>query len=491
MKNIYVKDILNITKGELIIGNQEEIVDNFCNDTRIIKKDDTYFALVGGNFDGNKFWKEALEKGAKIVILQDINFEKEDLSMYQDRTIIKVENTLDALYKIAEYKRSLFNIPVVAITGSVGKTSTKDIVASVVSQKYKTLKTEANHNNNIGLSLTILRLKDEEALVLEMGMNHLREISLLTKIAKPTVSIITNIGTAHIGNLGSRENILRAKLEILEGMENPLLVVNNDNDLLNKLVECFNNKEANSNKTSEENDIFEETVSKYKNNIEIHTFGINNESEAMAKDIELHQNSSTFTCECNNEKLTITVPVGGEHFILNALCACKVGEVLNIPNESIKQGIESFELTQKRMDISTLSNGVTIINDSYNASYESMAASLKYLSRLENPRKIAVLGDMFELGEYSVELHKKVGEEVAKNKIDLLICAGENAKIIYETAIKKGLSEENAYYLDDKEEIVKYLEIKMQKGDVILFKASNGMKFFELVEELKKSVEEK
>lgn len=461
MKNLYVKDIINITQGQLVIGNENELVDNYCTDTRIIKKDDTYLALVGGKFDGNKFWKEALEKGAKIVILQDINFEKEDLSKYQDRTIIKVENTLQALYKIAEYKRSLYNIPVVAITGSVGKTSTKDIIASVVSQKYKTLKTEANHNNNIGLSLTLLNLKDQEAVVLEMGMNHLGEISLLTKIAKPTVSVITNIGTAHIGNLGSRENILKAKLEILEGMEKPLLIANNDNDILHEFNEKNNE------------------------NIEIFTYGINNKSDIMAKDIVLHENSSTFTCKCNNEELEITVPVGGEHFVLNALCACKVGEILNIPNEKIKQGIESFELTQKRMDISELSNGVTLINDSYNASYESMAASLKYLARLENPRKIAVLGDMFELGEYAVELHKKVGEEVAKNKIDLLICAGENAKYIYESAIKHGLSEENAYYLDDKEEIVKYINLKMQKGDAILFKASNGMKFYNLVEELK------
>ena len=461
MNNLYVKDIIKITNGKLIIGNENEIVDNFCTDTRIIKKDDTYLALVGGNFDGNKFWKEALEKGAKIIILQDINFENEDLSKYQDRTIIKVENTLQALYNIAEYKRSMYNIPVIAITGSVGKTSTKDIVANVVSQKYKTLKTEANHNNNIGMSLTILNLKDQEAMVLEMGMNHFNEISLLTKIAKPTVAIITNIGTAHIGNLGSRENILKAKLEILEGMEKPILVVNNDNDLLNE----YNNFN--------------------KQRIEIHTYGINNQSEVMAKEIELNENSSTFTCNCNNENIKITVPVGGEHFILNALCACKVGEILNIPNESIKQGIESFELTQKRMDISKLSNGATIINDSYNASYESMAASLKYLSRLENPRKIAVLGDMFELGDYAIELHKKVGEEVVKNKIDILICSGENAKYIYESAIENGLNEENAYYLEDKNEIIKYLNIKMQEGDVILFKASNGMKFFNLVEELK------
>lgn len=484
MNNLYVKDIIKITNGKLIIGNENELVDNFCTDTRIIKKDDTYLALVGGNFDGNKFWKEALEKGAKIVILQDIDFTNIDLSMFNDRTIIKVENTLQALYKIAEYKRSMYNIPVIAITGSVGKTSTKDIVASVVSQKYNTLKTEANHNNNIGLSLTLLNLKNQEAVVLEMGMNHLNEISLLTKIAKPTIAIITNIGTAHIGNLGSRENILKAKLEILEGMEKPILVINNDNDLLNKAGIFL--KQPDAIEKTNENMVFEEVLSQY-NNIELNTFGIKNKSDIMANNIKLFENSSTFTCNCNNEDITITVPVGGEHFILNALCACKVGELLNISNDKIKQGIEEFKLTQKRMDISTLKNGATIINDSYNASFESMAASLKYLARLKNPRKIAVLGDMFELGDYAIELHKKVGIEVAKNKIDILICAGENAKYIYQSAIENGLSEENAYYLEDKNEIVKYLNIKMQKGDAILFKASNGMKFFNLVEELKEN----
>ena len=227
-----IKDILKVTNGKMLIGDENLVCDSFSKDTRTIQNGDIYIGIKGENFDGNKFWKQALDNGAGGVIIQDVEVSTEELKNYKDKTVIKVEDTLKALYEIAKYKRSLYDIPVVAITGSVGKTSTKDIIASVVSTQYKTLKTEGNNNNNIGLPLTILKLKDHEALVVEMGMNHFGEISLLTDIAKPTLAVITNIGTSHIGNLGSRENILKAKLEILEGMKIPKIIINNDNDLL-------------------------------------------------------------------------------------------------------------------------------------------------------------------------------------------------------------------------------------------------------------------
>ena len=219
MKEMLIKDILNITNGKLITGNDNLVCENFSKDTRAINNGDIYIGIKGEKFDGNLFWKDALKNGAKAVIIQDVNFEKEDLNCFKEKTIIQVKNTLEALYKIANYKRKLYNIPVIAITGSVGKTSTKDIIGSVMQQKYNTLKTEGNNNNNIGMPFTILKLKNEEALVLEMGMNHFKEIELLSKIAEPTLAVITNIGTSHIGNLGSRENILKAKLEILYGIQ--------------------------------------------------------------------------------------------------------------------------------------------------------------------------------------------------------------------------------------------------------------------------------
>ena len=458
-----IKEIIKATKGNLIIGNPEAECENFCKDTRIIKQSETYIGIKGENFDGNTLWEEAFQKGATTVILQGINFEGKNLEEYKDKNIIEVEDTIQALADIATYKRNLYgkDFPLIGVTGSVGKTSTKDIIANVVSQKYSTLKTQGNNNNDIGLPFTIFNLKDHESAVIEMGMNHFNEISKLTKIAKPSISVITNIGTSHIGNLGSRENILKAKLEILEGMEKKILVINNDNDLLHKYY--MENKD-----------------------VEIHTYGIENESEIMAEDIRLNENDSEFICNLKGKKFKVKVPVGGIHFVYNALCAVAVGNLLGLSVEQIINGIGTFELTKKRMDITELDNGVTIINDSYNASFESMQASLKYLSGLENNRKIAVLGDMFELGEYARELHEKLGREVAENNIYILICSGENSKYIVEEAKKSGMNMNNIYYFKDRNGIQEFIKQTWKKGDAILFKASNGMKFFEIVEFLLK-----
>ena len=453
-----VKEILNVTKGKMLCGNEELEVENFSKDTRTIQKGDIYIGIKGEKFDGSNFWNQALDAGATAVLISNIQISKEEKEKYKDKTIIQVEDTLEALYEIAKYKRSLYNIPVIAVTGSVGKTSTKDIIASVVSQKYKTLKTEGNNNNNIGLPLTILKLKDHEALVIEMGMNHFGEISLLTNIAKPTLAVITNIGTSHIGNLGSRENILKAKLEILEGMKIPRVIINNDNDLLHKWYE--ENKEK----------------------IEIHTYGINNSSDVIAEKIELGEEKSKFVAKTLSEKVNIDVPVGGEHFVYNALCGFMVGKVLGLTSKEIQDGISKFELTKKRMDIRTLKNGATLINDSYNASYESMKASLKYLSNRTDLRKIAVLGDMLELGKFSKELHEKVGEEVANNNIDILICRGEFAKDIISKASKNKKTQ--CILLQNNEEILRKLEEILREGDVVLIKASNGMKFYEICQKL-------
>ena len=457
MKNLTVGDILKVTKGELIIGNEKLECENFSRDTRSIQKGDTYVAIKGENFDGNIFWKDAFKSGADCVIVQDIEFSNEELKEFDNKTIIKVADTMQALYEIASYKRKINNIPVVAITGSVGKTSTKDMVASVVSQKYKTLKTIGNNNNNIGLPFTILRLKDEEIMILEMGMNHFGEIHLLSKIAKPNICVITNIGTSHIGNLGSKENILKAKLEILDGADNPTIIINNDDELLHKWY--LENK----------------------NSRKIITYGIENKSDIMAEDMILEQEKSTYKCNIDGKEIDVEVPIAGRHFVLNSLCATTVGITLNIDSRKIINGIKNVELTKKRMDIKEI-NGIKVINDAYNASPEAMKASLNYLSSFKGNRKIAVLGDMFELGEYAEKLHRLVGEEVYKNNIDILVCAGENAKLIADEALENGMKKENIYYFEDKDEILEVLKNIVKTGDIVLFKASNGMKFYELAD---------
>lgn len=456
-KNITVEEILKATNGTLIYGNKLEECESFSKNTKEIKDGDVYIGFKGERFDGGKFYEDALKNGAKGAIINKID--GLEIKRLENKFVIQVDDTVEAVGQIAKLKREKYNIPVIAITGSVGKTSTKDIIYSVVSQKYNALKTQGNMNNHIGMPMTILGLREHEALVVEMGMNHFGELSKLTAIAKPTIAVITNVGTAHIGNLGSRENILKAKLEILEGLQQGgTAVINNDNDLLHKWYE--ENKEK----------------------IEIHTYGINNSSDVIAEKIELGEEKSKFVVKTLSEKVNIDVPVGGEHFVYNALCGFMVGKVLGLTAKEIQNGISKFELTKKRMDIRVLKNGATLINDSYNASYESMKASLKYLSSRTDLRKIAVLGDMLELGDFSKELHEKVGEEVANDNIDVLICRGEFAKNIISKANKNKKTQ--CILLQNNEEILSKLQEILKEGDGVLIKASNGMKFYEICQKL-------
>ena len=455
---IIIKDILRVTNGKLIVGKEEEICEDFCRDSREVKENDIYLGIKGETINGSIFFEEAFEKGAKGAILQDVEITEEQIQKYKNKFIIIVKDTIKAMQQIAEYKRSLYNIPVIAITGSVGKTSTKDMVASVISKQFNTLKTEGNYNNHIGVPLTIFRLKNEEAMVVEMGMNHLGEINTLTKIAKPTVAVITNIGTAHIGILGSRENILKAKLEILEGLEpGGYIVINNDNDLLHRWY--LENKE------------------KYN----IITYGIENENDYMAENIISKEDGSTYTLKGTNQK--IEVPVGGNHFVQNSLCAIAVGNIFKMQLEKITKGIYEFELTKKRMDVTTLQNNITIISDYYNANYDSMKAALEYLGKLQEKRKIAILGDMLELGEYSKELHEKVGEEVVKNKIDILITVGKEARQIAKISKEKV---KEIIECDTNDEAIESINKIKQENDAILLKASNGMHFGKILEGIKK-----
>lgn len=456
-----IKDIIEQANGKLIYGNVNMICSNFSKDTRQINPGDVYLGIKGEKFNGSEFYEEALKKGASICIVQEVDIKKEIIEKYKNCAIIMVNDVVKCIQKLAKYKRSLYNIPVVAITGSVGKTSTKDIIANVLAKKYKVLKTEGNYNNEIGLPLTVLKLKDHTAMVLEMGMNSLGEISLLTNIAKPTTCVITNIGTSHIGKLGSRENILKAKLEILEGLQkHGTIVINNDNDLLHDWYE--NNK----------------------NSYSIKTYGINENSNFMATNIMLNQEKSNYSLQSNKKSEIIDVPVAGKHFIYNSLCAICVGDIYNIPIKEISNAISNFKLTKKRMDILEKANGVKIINDCYNASYESMKVALECLAKMDAPRKIAVLGDMFELGEYTKELHSKVGEEVVKNNVDILITVGENSKEIGKEAIRQGFNKTNIFITEDANNATKKLKELLKTNDIILIKASNGMKLDSIAENI-------
>lgn len=448
--NLTLKEIIDVTNGNLVYGNENEECISFERDTRAIKDGDIFIGFKGETVDGGIRYKEALENGAKGCIINKCA--NENLEKIENKFILEVEDTILATQQIAKLKRKKYNIPVVAITGSVGKTSTKDIIASVVSEKYDVLKTQGNMNNHIGLPMTILGLRNHTAMVVEMGMNHFGEISTLTKIAKPTIAVITNVGTAHIGNLGSRENILKAKLEILEGLsKDGTVVINNDNDLLHKWY--LENKD----------------------NYNIVTYGIENDSMEKAQDINYLESSSKYNLK--NEGI-IEVPVGGEAFVYNSLAAISVGKTLGISMDKIKQGILKFELTKMRLDVQKSSKGYTIINDCYNANYDSMKSALQYLNRTPGNRKIAVLGDMLELGDFSKKLHEGVGNAVVENKVDILITVGKEAKNIAKIAMENNV--ETYEYTDNNSAISKLKEI-LEPEDAVLVKASNSMNFKEIV----------
>ena len=470
MKEIKVIDIIRECRGKLVCGDENTACLSFSKDTRTINKGDTYLGIKGETFNGSLMYKEAFEKGANVCIVDDVEITEEDIEKYKDKVIVKVENTVKALQDIAAYKRSLYNIPVIGITGSVGKTSTKDIIASVVGQKYKVLKTEGNLNNEIGMPLTILKLEDHEAMVLEMGTDKFGDLSLLTSIAKPTICVFTIIGTSHIANFGSRENILKGKLEMLEGItEDKVIVMNNDNDLLHEWL--LSNKQR-----------------YIDGGYNVYTYGIDNQSDYMAENISLEEFGSKYELNINDKKYNIDIPVGGRHFVYNSLAAIDIGRYLNISMENIINGIKEFKLTKMRMDIEKLPNNLLVINDTYNASYDSMKSGIEYLSKINNVKKIAILGDMLELGEYSEDLHRKVGKCVADNNIDILVTVGSEAKYIADEAIKNEINKSCVYVCDDNNDACKVIKEKINLSDsAVLVKASRGMRLEEIVSYIKNS----
>lgn len=453
---------LEIYKNLKIVKIINEInvdIENVTIDTRKVEKGSCFIGIKGEKTDGNLLYKNAFDAGASLVILEYFDESPENINYLKEnnKSVIIVPSTIEALGLLAKLKRSEFFSPVVAVTGSAGKTSTKDMIYSVLKEKYKIHKTIGNQNNHIGLPLTILSLdKDNEILVLEMGMNHLKEISYLTNIAKPDVAVITNVGTAHIGNLGSRENILKAKLEILEGLNpNGTVIINNDNDLLHKWY--LENKD----------------------NYKIITIGINEVSDYMPVIIEKGEWGTTFSCKNTIYK----VPVGGDHFIYNALSAIAVANLFDVSTKEIQDGIINFELSSNRMSVS-VTEGITLIDDSYNANFDSMSYAIKYLTSLPG-RRIAVLGSMKELGKFSECLHRKIGALVAKEKIDILITVGDEAKFINEEAINNGYNKDTSYHFETNKEAIAFINSIKRSEDNILVKASNSLNFKEIVDNIK------
>ena len=421
---------------ELIQEIYQHAINGVTTDSRGDVAGKLFIPIVGENFNGHDYIKDALDKGA-VCALTEVGSEV--------GSVINVPSTRQALIDLATYSRSQFTGPVVAITGSAGKTTTKEIIASVLSQKYKTLKTQGNFNNDIGLPLTLLsRKSDHEALVLEMGMNHRGEISILSKIGRPTICMITNIGDAHIENLGSREGILQAKAEIFDGLQDGgTVILNGDDPLLTGLP----------------------AVSHAGKTIYCRM--------ADATFIKYHGLKGT---SCRIFGTEVYIPLPGDHMIMNALMAFATGLELGLTPSQIAEGIKSFTPTGHRMAISEVGSGssaMTIINDTYNASPPSMKAAIDMLVNADQSdtktRKVCIFGDMFELGDFAEEMHKDVGQ-YAREKIDLLISIGELSRHM-----------DAEHHFETKESFVKEWKTILRPGDTVLIKASRGMKLEEII----------
>lgn len=452
MKSFNIGDVCAAVKGSLsMCGMEETVIKSVTTDSRKITEGCLFIPLKGERFDGHDFINQAFEKGA-VCCLSEKNIDCSGVVIY-------VEDTRKALLDLASFYRGLFDIKVCAITGSVGKTTTKDMIASVLSQKYNTLKTQGNFNNDIGLPLTVFNLEEEhQAAVLEMGMNNFGEISRLTAVGRPDVAVITNVGVSHIENLGSREGILKAKCEIFESMdENGIAVLNGDNDMLSTL--------------------------KGKEKLKTIWFGIEDKSGFYADNVtEKGIEGVSCTIHYKEKSIDVSISVPGSHMVLNALAAAAVGYCFGLSMEEIKKGIESFVPTGMRMEIKKMPCEVTLINDSYNANPVSTKAAIDVLAKSEGV-KTAVLGDMLELGDFAEKLHFEVGQYAAEKRIDNIICIGKISESMYKGALS--VKKEGVKYFKSLDEFFDNgFNDLLIKDSTMLIKASHSMAFEKIAERL-------
>jgi len=417
------------------------------NDTRKLEQGQLFVALKGVR-DGHDFVPAALEKGAAAVLCTHCD---------GDYPAIVVEDTRVALGDIARNERQRLGIRVVGVTGSVGKSTTKEMIACVLGSTYRVSKTPVNHNNDIGMPMAVLSIpEDTQVAVLEMGMNHFREIAYLANIAKPDVAVIINIGTMHIEHLGSMEGILQAKLEILEGMEpDSRIVLNGDDALLWNLHK----------------DLAHRAV----------YFGEENaECAVCCTDITETEGLLSFRAKTENGEIPLKLQLEGKHFVADAMAAVAVGLELGVAPEKIARSLATFQNMEGRQEIFQ-AKGYTIIKDCYNAGPESMAAALNVLGNKEG-RKVAVLGDMLELGVCTQAEHYKIGR-LAAEKVDLVLAYGPLSQRVVSGAITGGMAQSNALAFTDRQQAADTLKSMVKPGDVILFKGSRGMRMELVLEE--------
>lgn len=454
MNKILIRTLVEAVQGELISLNkentEERCVDYVSKDSKDVKGDTLFFPIKGERFDGHDFIDDFFNNGGLISITENPVILEDNNKHY-----ILVKNAKKSLLLLAEYYRNQFNIPLIGVTGSSGKTTTKDIIKAVLSEKYNVLATQGNYNNDIGVPFTIFNLEDEhEVAVIEMGMNRLGEIHVLSAMANPNIGVITNIGVAHIEHLKTRENILTAKCELFDFMKDTdVAILNRDDEMLGRANGRINQRKV--------------------------WYTIDGNSEIMTQNVS---HNSDFTTDC-----TITTPigfidvhlsVGGKHMVYNAMSAVAIGLELGMDLDSIKAGLEKFQLSENRMEISKLTNGVTLINDAYNANPVSMKVAIDSLKPAEG-RKIGVFGYMGELGDFSAEMHRELGRNIGDSDIEVCFFIGDNGDEVEVGASEYGLKD--VHIFKDHESLSKAVIAEILPNDIVLIKGSRSMKLEKVV----------
>lgn len=450
MDKISLAEVLQVTNAETDSA-AEIFFEGVTTDSRKITGGTLFVALKGENFNGEDFAQDALKKGAAAVLVSK-NFDKNI-----DGVIIKVDDTLTAYRQIAGAWRDRFDIPIVAVTGSNGKTTTKDLVAAALNSLGNVQKTSGNFNNEVGVPMTLLELNDKhKAAVVEIGMRGLGQIETLAQVVKPTIGIVTNVSEAHIELLGSIENIARAKGELVEAIQaGGTIILNADN------VHTVGMKDL------------------VRDGVKILTYGLENEADFVAKNILIGSVSTEFTLSFRGKEYDFEIPMLGRHNVSNALAAIAAGYAVGLSVPEVQRGFSTLTTTKMRFEV-IRRDGLTIINDAYNASPASMRVAIKTTSEIYNGKLIAVLGDMLELGDISERVHREIGAFLAENKFDTLITLGELGRFIAAGAREAGLK--NIYSFDTHEDAAKKILELVRDGDTILFKASHVMHMEKIIE---------
>lgn len=426
-------------------------------DSRSAREKSLFVAVPGERFDGHQFVAEAVKKGVRAILVAKDKLPAVDRDALGRVAVVSVKDTKRALGNLAAWHKERFAVPTVAVTGTNGKTTTKEMVAEVLSTKFTVVKSPRSYNNLVGVPLTVFRLNPgSEAMVVELGMSELGEIGILTRMAKPNIGVITNIGPAHLQSMHSLDRITRAKLELADNMSSPkILVLNADDPVLAKRIR------------------------EQKQGEKIVSFGIDNRADFQADRIESRPDGCvSFRL---NRDVTVDLLLLGKHNVYNALAALAVGSLMGVDAPSAKKRLERYTASDLRMELVHI-KGIMVINDSYNANPVSMVKALETLQQMKTTgRKMAVLADMLELGGQAVDFHLEVGRKVAELGVDVLLAVGQTARHIARGAKEAGMNPDDVWSFDDNQQVVNHLLENLKPGDLVLVKGSRKMKTEEVV----------